>query len=447
MDGNFLSIEQNRTIMKNYIIILISILFITGCVSLSEQEAENKILAIADNQKSGSYKNVVIENGHFTHYVVCKYYQTVPKEILAFTKLKRLTISFNKEMTSIPEFINKYDSLCELNIMYNGVTKINDDAFQIPTLKVIDLCDNLLQDLPTSIQDLDNLKSLDLSNNKFTTFPKEILSLKNLKVLNLTGNQISTLPDEIGELENLEELYLRGNPIAELPASFKKLKKLKILWSDDTKLKHFPKMLCEIKSLEKILINADTLNIPTEIDQLRNLDKIRMYDGYVPSLPSSIGNLSKLETFHFKNCDLSEVKFHESFKKLDHLRMFEIENGNINHFPDFITDLDSLTTLGLIGNEGLVTINEGLSNCSILAQLDLRDNNLKSLPNDLGYIKKLHYLCIEGNRLTTLPASLRYNKANLSILYYGNPWKWLPKELVDNFETNSGRGLPPGEVI
>ncbi|MBB6460506.1 leucine-rich repeat domain-containing protein [Flammeovirga kamogawensis] len=432
--------------MKNYIILLITILFTSGCVSLSEKEAESKILAIADNQEGPSYSNKEIKNGHFYHYVVCNYYQTLPKEILAFTKLKRLTISFNKEMTSIPEFINKYDSLYELNIIYNSVTKIEDNALKIPTLKDIDFSNNLLEDLPSSISSLDKLEELDLSKNKFTTFPKEILNLTNLKVLNLSKNQLSSLPEEIGNLENLEELYLRGNPITELPDSFKNLKKLKILWCDDSKLKNFPKMLCEMTSLEEILINGEDMTLPKEIDQLQNLNWITLNDGIVDNLPISLGSLSNLENLHFKNCDLSKVTFHASFRNLDHLRMFKIENGNINAFPSFITDLDSLRILGLKGNKGLVALHEGLSNCSILEALTLDHNSLKSLPSDVGHIKKLHYLNIEGNRLTTLPVSLRYNKANLAILYYGNPWQWLPKELVDNFETNTGRGLPPGEV-
>lgn len=433
--------------MKNYIILLLTILFTSGCVSLSEQEAERKIIAAGNNQKGSYYEYNFIEDGHFTSYYLTEYYSYIPKEILSFTKLDHLQISNNPDLKVIPDFLNQLDSLKVLIIRSNQLSKIEDNAFKIPSLKRLNLTNNQLDKLPTSLSDLNQLEILELKENKFTTFPKEILNLKNLKVLNLSKNQLSSLPEEIGNLENLEELYLRGNPITELPKSFTQLKKLKIFWCDDTKLKRFPKMLCEMTSLEKILINADTINIPNEIDQLVHLDKIRMYDGYVPSLPPNLGNLKKIETLHFQNCDLSKVTFHDSFKNLDRLRTFKIINGNINAFPSFITDLDSLRILGLKGNKGLVALQEGLSNCSILEALTLDHNSLKNLPTDLGYIKKLNYLNVEGNRLTTLPVSLRYNKANLSIFYYGNPWQWLPKELVDNFETNSGRGLPPGEVI
>jgi len=57
-------------------------------------------------------------------------------------------------------------------------------------LKALNLCNNLLESLPVTLNKLSSLYSLSLHNNKLTTLPVELVRLKNLECLSLRDNPL-----------------------------------------------------------------------------------------------------------------------------------------------------------------------------------------------------------------------------------------------------------------
>ena len=47
-----------------------------------------------------------------------------------------------------------------------------------------------------------------------------------------------------------------------------------------------------------------------------------------------------------------------------------------------------------------------MGGCTKMGTLTLRDNNITSLPHELGHLKQLHVLDVAGNKLRSLPFSL-----------------------------------------
>ena len=74
--------------------------------------------------------------------------------------------------------------------------------------------------LSKSFNSLVSLKILDLSENNLHNMPSDIKELKNLEELNFNSNFLHFIPNELTELRLLKKLSLRDNCISELNENF-----------------------------------------------------------------------------------------------------------------------------------------------------------------------------------------------------------------------------------
>eukprot|EP00826_Nyctotherus_ovalis_P032417 TRINITY_DN2611_c0_g2_i5.p1 TRINITY_DN2611_c0_g2~~TRINITY_DN2611_c0_g2_i5.p1 ORF type:complete len:339 (-),score=25.01 TRINITY_DN2611_c0_g2_i5:46-1062(-) len=110
-----------------------------------------------------------------------------------------------------------------------NLTEIPLNVFSWKQVEILNLDNNLIQCIPTSISKLSNLQTLSLSNNHIKRLPSSLVTLKKLRSLNLSNNELAEWPEWIGsEMPQILELYLHGNKRIEcMPASFKCLVNLK----------------------------------------------------------------------------------------------------------------------------------------------------------------------------------------------------------------------------
>ncbi|KAE8687400.1 hypothetical protein F3Y22_tig00111022pilonHSYRG00671 [Hibiscus syriacus] len=73
------------------------------------------------------------------------------------------------------------------------------------------------------------MRVLDLEDILIKELPDELMNLFNLRYLNLTRTQLKELPKSIGKLYNLQSLVMKETQIKELPAGIVKLKNLRYL--------------------------------------------------------------------------------------------------------------------------------------------------------------------------------------------------------------------------
>lgn len=135
-----------------------------------------------------------------------------------------------------------------------------------------------MREIPESIGLLTNLRTLNVSNNLLTSLPSSIGLLRRLEVFAAAYNKISHLPIELKNLKKLKTLDLKNNNISELYQEYKELKSLVTLDVRSNQLVSVPAEICNIKTLQKILLN----NCPL------------IYSSCVPSLTKEIPSLKEL---------------------------------------------------------------------------------------------------------------------------------------------------------
>jgi internalin A len=124
---------------------------------------------------------------------------------------------------------------------------------------------NRINKLLPEIANLKKLKVLDLTDNCIIDLPVEFSELKELRKLVLSSNKLQRLPEVILKLENLEELFVGNNNIKELPKDFSKLIKLHSLRLNNNKFTDIPEEL-ELLKLKFLLLRGNPIrNVSKEI--------------------------------------------------------------------------------------------------------------------------------------------------------------------------------------
>ena len=126
-------------------------------------------------------------------------------------------------------------------------------------------------------------ETLDLKNKGLTHIPEEIFDLEHLKVLDLSENKIDEIPDGLAKLINLEELNLSNNEnLGHIDFDFGKLKKLRVLKFNKCSVQVFPKSILKVDQLEELeLAGTDLRIIPNALGNLRHLQKLDLTDNEI----------------------------------------------------------------------------------------------------------------------------------------------------------------------
>lgn len=131
----------------------------------------------------------------------------------SFPALRKLDLS-NNHIKKLPTTIGDLSCLSELNLHNNHL-----EAFSVElclstlqrTLQLLDLSQNRLQYLPAQFCQLRELVNLKLDDNELACLPFHIGRLTKLRYLSAAHNQFAVLPGDFRKL-SLENLDLFGNP-------------------------------------------------------------------------------------------------------------------------------------------------------------------------------------------------------------------------------------------
>ncbi|KAJ8376445.1 hypothetical protein SKAU_G00070250 [Synaphobranchus kaupii] len=272
--------------------------------------------------------------------------------------------------------------LTKLLLSSNKLDALSEDVRLLPALVVLDVHDNQLTTLPKSIGELENLQKLNLSHNKLKELPEEVWLLRNLRSLQLQKNLLEELPEGVGQLTNVDDIDLSNNELTTLPES-----------------------LGNLTNLLKLNLSYNNLkSLPVGISSLRSLKLLDCTCNQLESVPPVLANMASLEQLylrHNKLCCLPEFPSCRALKEL-HL-------GN-----------NRIEVLGA----------EHLSHLSALSVLELRDNKVKSLPDDIILLQDLERLDLANNDISSLPCALG-NMPKLKILALeGNPLRAIRRDLL-----------------
>ncbi|KAL3497645.1 hypothetical protein ACH5RR_040377 [Cinchona calisaya] len=223
------------------------------------------------------------------------------------------------------------------------------------------------------------LKVLDLRNTQLEEIPNEIFSLFHLKHLCLFGTRVKTVPKSIGKLQNLEYLNLGGTKVRELPMEIEKLQKLS-------------QLIVYGQNISLIVHVCDGFKTSANIGELATLEVLRFIDAATivenddetSRVVKEIGKLTQLREFGITNLRRKDGKeLCSSFEKLINLRELDVssmEKEEVIDLDHYIpsSSLQSLRLLVLRGR--LENMPQWITSLQGLVRIVLRGSGLRQDP-------------------------------------------------------------------
>ncbi|XP_023405244.1 leucine-rich repeat-containing protein 40 isoform X3 [Loxodonta africana] len=196
------------------------------------------------------------------------------------------------------------------------------------------------------------------------------------------------------EQTDLTKLIISNNKLQSITDDLRLLPALTVLDIHDNQLTSLPSAIRELENLQKLNVSHNKLKIlPEEITNLRNLKGLYLQHNELTCIPEGFEQLSSLEDLELHVGENQiEMLGAEHLKHLNSILVLELRDNKLKSVPDEITLLQSLE------------------------RLDLSNNDISSLPYSLGNLH-LKFLALEGNPLRTIRREI-INKGTQEVLKY-----------------------------
>jgi leucine-rich repeat protein SHOC2 len=314
------------------------------------------------------------------------------KPFNCFINLKVLNLSENN-LFNMPNDIKDLKNLEELNLNKNNLAFIPNELVELRNLKSLSLSDNKINELNENFCTFSNFKNslinLDLSKNqlKYDNFSYKIAVFEELKVLNLSENQFESIPNTLPK--NLEELDMSKNKIKTLmvrPLS-------QAVRSDDDVLKALNLSELKKKNKEFDFLMQNEKVVPVKQENVYDQPEI---DHKEELLVPHVFYLRNLKVLCLRDNQIQEIP-----------NDFGILNSNLVHVD---LSFNLISQMGLAMCRGLI----------YLKHLNLSNNRLRELTDKLRELNALEYLDLSNNRLLKLNYELCNDMKSLKELYLNN---------------------------
>ena len=203
------------------------------------------------------------------------------------------------------------------------------------------------------------------------------LEMESLETLILSGcSKIKKIPDFGENMRRVLKLYLDGVAITKLPTSIGHLTSLALLNIRDCKsLTCLPSTVFNLKLIKEMNISG--------CSKLEGLFEI-------------LGNVESVEELDESGTAIKKVPSSNGFLKNRMLSFRKCKSTSWYDFLPFYSRPKSPNPMGLSSLSGL---------CS-LTKLNLRDCNLRAIPDDIGCLFSLEEIDLHGNSFVCLPDSI-----------------------------------------
>ncbi|CAF0737164.1 unnamed protein product [Brachionus calyciflorus] len=297
----------------------------------------------------------------------------------------------------------------------------------LTNLKILNLSENRLVNVPSDIKDLKFLEELILDVNEIEFIPNELTALKNLTTLSLRQNRLKELSDNFCQYAKFKETLQR------LDLSFNNLKydnlSLKICLFENLKYLNLSNNQFDLipNTLPKNLENLDISNNRLKCLMIRPLGpRAQEDDDILIALDynehTSLNKLQKIKQKFDMNYDRPETDTSEELKlpHVFYLRNLKYLNASANKISEIPLDFgllnSNLNYLNLSSNQiNQISINlcRGLGH---LKFLDLSKNKIRDITDKIRELTSLEFLNLSQNRLNQLNLEVCTDLKNLKEL-------------------------------
>ncbi|KOX77513.1 Protein dimmed [Melipona quadrifasciata] len=442
-----LSKIETLTLAKNYIMALTNVI----CEMRGEEQPYT-----SDNANTGrneelrlTFESSLKEAGEICYYDNTKEKNSLMDLSSGNALLKKATndTSANDSNISLNEETNNtITNMTESEIFKTlSLSKLQrpPDGFVNYVSKLVDLnlYNNYLHDLPSSLNMLTGLVFLNLNNNQLCSLPDVICELSNLRKLWACENKINQLPNNLGNLSHLEVLSLNTNQLTNLPNSCAKLNQLEICSLSANKFKKMPNCIAkgmknlQYKKLETVILNETRFQ---KFNLLKNCDlDSKIIERIIAEMTDLeeliIGNNKVFHPNYFSFMPINKKKKPSSVKVID------IQDTGLMEVPKTIERFVNLFDLNLSFNN-LLFLPEEICNLKNLSILIMDNNHLACLPENIGKLTSLKELKLRHNELNELPESINllYNLEYMDL--FDNEFESMP-EVIESLSNLKGLDL------
>ncbi|WP_378188135.1 leucine-rich repeat domain-containing protein [Aquimarina sp. W85] len=247
-----------------------------------------------------------------------------------------------------------------------------------------------------------------------------ILSLKD-EVLENAKKYVHQVARENGKSLKFFGLDLKDKGLKKLIVYInKEIPDLKEFTLEDSfKITKIPKELGSLQELTKLKISNNKVlsSIPNEIENLKHLTSIELSHNILTGLPDGIGKLSNLKSLNLTANKL--VALPDNFTALVHLKEINLHLNRLNSLPN-MSSFGELIALNVKNNQ-INSLPDSIGDLSNLKNLDISGNQITAIPESIGKLSNLQHLKLSFNRLTSLPENIRQLESLEVIERAGNP--------------------------
>ncbi|XP_061589732.1 leucine rich repeat containing 8 VRAC subunit Aa [Cololabis saira] len=294
----------------------------------------------------------------------------------------------------------------------------------------------MLSGIPDTVFDLVELEVLKLELIPDVTIPPIIAQLSNLREMWLYHTPAKIEAPALAFLrENLKSLHIKFTDIKEIPLwiySLKNLSELHLTGNLSAENNRFIVIdgLRELKSLKVLRLKSNLTKLPQVVTDVGvHLQKLSINnEGTKLMVLNSLKKMVNLTELELIRCDLERIP--HSIFSLHNLQEIDLKDNNLKTIEEIISfqHLHRLVCLKLWYNQ-IAYIPIQIGTLTTLERLYLNRNKIEKIPTQLFFCRKLRFLDLSHNNLTSIHADVGFLQNLQYFAVTANRIETLPPEL------------------
>jgi Leucine-rich repeat (LRR) protein len=377
--------------------------------------------------------------------LVGNHIKVLPEEISRLRHLNDLNVSEN-ELISVPSSIGSLVKLAYIDFSHNKLQALPDELSNNMSLIDFRCTHNELRYIPFKMGSLPILKWLDTSFNDMSFPPQTTVSLGPLSVvefmkkcwleftesnsLSLTSRNIVMAPMGLFKIENLVAIDLSNNAIVTLPSQIDSASFLNSLNLCNNQLISIPASIGFLTELTYLYLKGNQMRaLPPTLAKCKGLRLLDIRSNAFKTLPVFVLRaFEELENLWYSENDIRHIDVADPPPRLQRLKNLKSAKNQVSEFFKPFFFATTIIEMDFSGNS-LSTIPEELHTLCNLINLNLSMNKLKRLSKNIGALTQLKQLFLQCNHIAELVPSFQELHSLQHLKLHENPLKKCPPEL------------------
>ncbi|KAK9711438.1 hypothetical protein K7432_007829 [Basidiobolus ranarum] len=235
--------------------------------------------------------------------------------------------------------------------------------------------------------------------------------------------------DHSSDIFNLVEVDLSRNHLTQIPSCIISIAaQVEVLNLSHNRFTHIPEDLRLFKNLRVLDLSHNNISVgfPRELPSaLSNLKVLRLYGNQITELPETLGEMSELESLMLGSIfggNLVQTFPEKCISKLVNLKELDLTQNQLVSLPSDIGHPHSRLERLAISENQLLSLPSSVGRCRLLRSFDLSRNSLLDLPIEITDLIGLETLDLTDNKLCVIPGDIALFMSKTTVLLSGNPF-------------------------